>query len=148
MCYSVNGEFHLSCPVALAEALVTQSRALPPDTTVWLSRTVRHPYPPVLVRTGAALGEETHTPKPAAASWSTKLMCLTLPCCRRHSQGPFFSYHRDVAMTSPGRSLLLERPSGRVRAAVTPLPPACSGSLPDQDEHTDASWHSEGPRSP
>lgn len=87
-----------------------------------VSRTVRHPYPPVLVRNGAALGEGPHTPKPAA-SQSTKVTCLTLPCCRRHSQGPFFSYHRDVEMTSPGRSIALEKPPGRMRAAVTPLLP-------------------------
>lgn len=146
MCYSVNGEFHLSCPVALAEALVTQSRALPRHHCL-VSRTVRHPYPPVLVRTGAALWEETHTLKPAAASRSIKLMCLTLPCCRRHSLGPFFSYHRDVAMTSTGRSLVLEKTPGMVRASVTPLPP-----LPAQDlsltRTSDAYWHSQGPRLP
>lgn len=138
MCHSVNGEFHLSCPVALAEALVTQSRGLPPPRHHCLvSRTVRHPYPPVLVRNGAALREETHTPKPAA-SRSTKLTCLTLPGCRRHSQGSFFSYHRDVAMTSPGRSLALEKPPGRMRAAVTPLPPLPGQALSLTRRHTQA----------
>lgn len=124
-----------------------QSTPPPPARHHYLvSRTVRHPYPPVLVRNGAALGEETHTPKPAA-SQSTKLTCLTLPCCRRHSQGPFFSYHRDVAMTSPGRSIALEKPPGRMREVITPLPPLPGQALPNQDVHSGMCWHSQGPRS-
>lgn len=151
MCHSVNGDFHLSCPVALAEALVTQSRALPQtplfgkqDSEAPLSSSTGKKW-------SCSRGGASH---PKASSFSEhKADVFNSTLLQKAQSGPFISYHRDVEMTSPGRSIALEKPPGRMRAVVTPLLPLPGQALSLTRTCTQARvgtvrGQGQGPRSP
>ena len=110
-----------------------------------VSRTVRHPYPPVLVRTR---GGDSH-PKANSSFSEHKADVFNSILLQKAQSGPFlFLPQRCCNDKSRQKPCARKTPWQGASSCHTSPTPACSDSLPDQEEHTGTGWHSQWPRSP
>lgn len=97
---------------------------------------------------GSSRGGDSH-PKASSSFLEHKADVFNSTLLQKAQSGPFlFSPQRccnDKSRQKPSARKTSWQGASSCHTSPTP---ACSGSLPDQDEHTDASWHSQGPRSP